>query len=76
MKKFNLIAIAAVICSSTLQAQMSQQATPPPAMGDPSFQGSVPQGDATSTAIPLTLADAINKASRQAKKCVPSACGP
>jgi outer membrane protein TolC len=61
MKKFNLIAIAAVICSSTLQAQMSQQATPPPAMGDPSFQGSVPQGDATSTAIPLTLADAINK---------------
>ena len=35
--------------------------TPPPQTGDPQFQGSVPQGQASATPIPLTLGDAINR---------------
>ncbi len=38
--------------------------TPPPQVGDPSFQGSVPQGVATPNAIPLNLADAIERGLR------------
>lgn len=34
---------------------------PAPQSGDQSFQGSVPQGKASATPIPLTLADAINR---------------
>lgn len=37
------------------------QITPPPQTGDQSFQGSVPQGKASATPIPLTLADAVNR---------------
>lgn len=37
------------------------QITPAPQTGDQSFQGSVPQGKGSSTPIPLTLADAINR---------------
>src|SRR5205823_11223142 len=32
-----------------------------PQPGDPAFQGSVPQGTASATPIPLTLGDAINR---------------
>ncbi len=35
--------------------------TPPPQAGDQSFQGSVPQGQASATAIPLTLGGAIER---------------
>ncbi len=38
--------------------------TPPPQTGDPSFQGSVPQGTASATPIPLSLGDAINRGLR------------
>ncbi|MBV9759488.1 MAG: TolC family protein [Acidobacteriaceae bacterium] len=35
--------------------------TTAPAQGDPTFQGSVPQGTASGTALPLTLNDAITR---------------
>ncbi|MDQ2776471.1 MAG: TolC family protein [Acidobacteriota bacterium] len=35
------------------------QVSPPPQTGDPSYHGSVPQGTASATAIPLSLGDAI-----------------
>lgn len=37
------------------------QATPPPQTGDQTFQGSVPQGNATGTTIPLTLKEAVDR---------------
>lgn len=37
------------------------QVTAAPQQGDPSFQGSVPQGTATGTAMALTLNDALNR---------------
>ncbi len=37
------------------------QITAPPQMGDPQFQGSVPRGQATSTAIPLSFGEAISR---------------
>jgi outer membrane protein TolC len=36
-------------------------ATPPPEVGDQSFQGSVPQGQASANPIPLTLGEAITR---------------
>jgi outer membrane protein TolC len=39
----------------------SAQMTLAPQQGDPSYQGSVPQGEASPTPIPLTLSDAINR---------------
>ena len=39
----------------------SGQITQPPQNGDPSFQGSVPQGEASATPIPLTFGDAIHR---------------
>ncbi len=42
-------------------AVLSPSATPPPQVGDQSFQGSVPQGQASSTPIPLTLGEAITR---------------
>ena len=35
--------------------------TPPPQTGDQSFQGSVPQGEASASPIPLSLGDAIGR---------------
>ena len=40
---------------------ISVEVTPPPQVGDQSFQGSVPQGEVSPTPIPLTLADAIKR---------------
>ncbi len=40
------------------------QMTPAPQTGDPKFQGSVPQGQATSTPIPLSFGEAIKKGLR------------
>jgi outer membrane protein TolC len=51
------------LCPSAFgQGQAAQaQYVPPPIVGDPSFQGSVAQGTASSTPIALSLADAIDK---------------
>lgn len=38
-----------------------QAPSPPPQTGDQTFQGSVPQGTASDTAIPLTLAEAVDR---------------
>ncbi|MDQ2841851.1 MAG: TolC family protein [Acidobacteriota bacterium] len=43
------------------QSASAGQITPPPQTGDPSFQGSVPQGKASATPIPLTLGEAIDR---------------
>jgi len=40
---------------------MSVQPTEPPQTGDPSYRGSVPQGEATATPIPLSLGEAIRR---------------
>ncbi len=42
----------------------AQMTTPAPQTGDPSFQGSVPEGQASSTPIALSLGDAINRGLR------------
>jgi outer membrane protein TolC len=53
--------------SSGVQAPSTTAANPPaqlsiaPQAGDPTYQGSVPQGTASPTPIPLTLADAVNR---------------
>jgi outer membrane protein TolC len=53
----------ALLCPSAFgQGQAAQaQYSPPPVQGDPSFQGSVPQGTASSTPIALSMADAIER---------------
>jgi outer membrane protein TolC len=45
-------------------AAVSSPVTPPPQVGDQSFQGSVPQGQASANPIPLTLGDAIRRGLR------------
>ncbi|HEX4810991.1 MAG TPA: TolC family protein [Bryobacteraceae bacterium] len=47
--------------STSTQSPASSPApfTPPPQQGDPNYSGSVPQGTATATPIPLGLGDAI-----------------
>jgi outer membrane protein TolC len=45
-------------------AGSATQTTPAPEMGDPTFQGSVPQGQASATPIPLSMGDAIKRALR------------
>lgn len=42
-------------------AGSATQLTPPPRTGDPSFQGSVPQGQASATPISLSLGEAITR---------------
>ncbi len=37
------------------------QVSAPPQSGDPSYRGSVPEGTASGTAIPLSLSDAITR---------------
>ena len=50
---------------ATIPAQASQPASAPSSeAGDPEFRGSVPQGTATASAIPLSLADAVNRGLR------------
>ena len=39
----------------------SQMTTPAPQTGDPSYRGSVPQGEASATPIPLSLGEAITR---------------
>jgi outer membrane protein TolC len=63
-EKYAAIAFSiAFLCPSACgQGQAAQaQYVPPPVIGDPSFQGSVAQGTASSTPIALSLADAIDK---------------
>jgi outer membrane protein TolC len=63
-EKYAAIALSiAFLCPSAFgQGQAAQaQYVPPPVIGDPSFQGSVAQGTASSTPIALSLADAIDK---------------
>ncbi len=40
---------------------ISVEPTMPPQTGDPSYRGSVPQGQASATAIPLSLGEAIRR---------------
>ncbi|HEX4165600.1 MAG TPA: TolC family protein [Bryobacteraceae bacterium] len=47
--------------SGVSSSQSSGQITATPQMGDPKFQGSVPQGQATSATIPLSFGTAIKK---------------
>ncbi len=47
--------------ATSLQTQAPAPTTSPPQTGDPTYQGSVPQGNASSTPIPLTLGDAISR---------------
>jgi outer membrane protein TolC len=47
--------------SGTAAANVPTQLSIAPQAGDPAYQGSVPRGTASSTPIPLTLADAINR---------------
>lgn len=47
--------------TSTLSNASAAPVTPPPQTGDQSFQGSVPQGQASSTPVALSLGDAINR---------------
>lgn len=44
-----------------MSSGLSAPVTPPPQTGDPSFSGSVPQGKATDTPIPLSLGDALDR---------------
>jgi outer membrane protein TolC len=63
-EKYAAIALSiAFLCPSAFgQGQAAQaQYVPPPVIGDPSFQGSVAQGTASSTPIALSLADAVEK---------------
>jgi outer membrane protein TolC len=63
-EKYAAIAFSiAFLCPSAFgQGQAAQaQYVRPPVIGDPSFQGSVAQGTASSTPIALSLADAIEK---------------
>jgi outer membrane protein TolC len=46
---------------SSASQPSNAQVTLAPQQGDPTYQGSVPQGAASSTPIPLTLNDAINR---------------
>lgn len=55
--------------SSTGMSGSQRSAAPPqitgsPQQGDPTYQGSVPQGTASPTAIPLSLGDAVNRGLR------------
>lgn len=45
--------------ASPAQPAQSIQVTTPPQNGDPSYRGSVPQGQSSATPIPLSLAEAI-----------------
>jgi outer membrane protein TolC len=57
-----VLSIAFLCPGAWAQSQSAQaQYTPPPVTGDPSYQGSVPQGTASSTPIALSMADAIDK---------------
>ena len=47
--------------TSTLSSGSAAPVTPTPQTGDPSFQGSVPQGKASPTPIELALGDAIDR---------------
>ena len=47
--------------SSSGSASVSTQMTPTPQQGDRSYQGSVPQGTATPSPIPLSLGEAIDR---------------
>src|SRR5690348_3908686 len=47
--------------SGTAAANVPAQLSIAPQTGEPAYQGSVPRGTASSTPIPLTLADAINR---------------
>jgi outer membrane protein TolC len=63
-EKYAAIAFSiALLCPSAFGQGRAAQAqyVPPPIIGDPSFQGSVAQGTASSTPIALSLADAIDK---------------
>ena len=63
-EKYAVLALSiALLCSSAWAQGQSTQAqyTPPPVNGDPSYQGSVPQGTASATPIALSMADAIDK---------------
>jgi len=46
---------------SGASANVPAQVTLSPQPGDPAYQGSVPQGTASPTPVPLTLADAVNR---------------
>jgi outer membrane protein TolC len=57
-----VLSIAFLCPGAWAQSQPAQaQYTPPPVTGDPNYQGSVPQGTATSTPIALSMADAIDR---------------
>ncbi|HMF74175.1 MAG TPA: TolC family protein [Bryobacteraceae bacterium] len=57
-----LLSVALLSPKAFGQSQAAQaQYSPPPVTGDPSFQGSVPQGTASATPLALTLQDAIER---------------
>ena len=63
-EKYAALAISiAFLCSGARAQGQSAQAqyTPPPVTGDANFQGSVPQGTASSTPIALSMGDAIDR---------------
>lgn len=49
---------------ASAQTNAPVQVTPPPQTGDPIFRGSVPQGEASSTPVALSLGDAIQRGLR------------
>ena len=58
---FGSVAFAQAPGGASGATSANEQITPAPQQGDPSFQGSVPQGTPSPNAIPLTLGDAINR---------------
>lgn len=72
--KFCVAVVFSLLCTVCVFAQAGGPApvpgsvpvetTPAPQAGEPSYQGSVPQGTASTTPIPLTLGDAIDRGLR------------
>ncbi len=57
----DLLALGMFLIGAHALLLAQSQTSEPPQAGDPSYRGSVPQGSASATPIPLSLADAINR---------------
>ncbi|MGA8030627.1 MAG: TolC family protein [Bryobacteraceae bacterium] len=61
MKNLKVLKILGVTLLSIQTIALAQTTTEAPQAGDPSYRGSVPQGTASATPIPLTLSGAIDR---------------